>query len=43
MDKVSCLEKKKTLNDRGNFQYVKNWKNVKFDFHMKFYKPIINN
>ena len=32
------IGKGKILHDRG-----KKWKNVKFDFYIKFYKPTTNN
>ena len=37
------IRKVKILDNWGNFQLVKNWKYVKFDFQIKFYKPITNN
>ena len=37
------IGKVKILDNRGNFQQVENWKNVEFDFHIKFYKTVTNN
>ena len=35
------IGKVKILDNRGNFQYVKTEKNVKFYFHIKFYSLLL--
>ena len=43
MDEVSPLEKWKPWTIEAAFSKSKTKKEIQFDFHVKFYKPVTNN